>query len=131
MIIDGLSHPCSYSRNLLQISNSSAQHSGQPPKVRQQRPPTGRTKTRYSLEHRFTKAAGAAAAMAGDRETMCLITNALDQVQHRAVRWQRYSTIIARQVQSLLTHTPIRPLRYRGHAQSGALSSLQALKCSS
>ena len=111
MIIDGLGQPRSYSGNLLQISHCSAQHSSQTPKVCQQRPAPGRPETRHRLKHRFAKPPCAAAPVPGDREAMRLVTNALDQVQHRAVGRQLQRMPIARQVQPFLTYAPVGPLR--------------------
>src|SRR6185437_16090081 len=84
-----IKRPCqcrSDTGHLGEVRHAGAHHPLQAAEMGEQRPAFGRPEPRNRLQHRLIVAARALAPMAGDRKTMRLVANALDQPRRGRVR---------------------------------------------
>src|SRR5450631_3118500 len=103
MFIDYLGEFPPEAPNLNEIVDAGTQYSLQTTELLQQLTSFDRPQARNGFQYRLVVTLGPCAPVSRDRETMRLVTHALNQMQGTGVRWQYSGRILAQQEQLLLS----------------------------
>src|SRR5689334_25363145 len=112
MIIKGARQCCPDSAHRLEVVDACPQQALHAAEVAQKRSSLGRTQSRHGFEHGLVVTTRSALAMAGDREAMRFIADALDHAQALRIRAGNDRAGVAVHDQAFLAGLAIRSLRH-------------------
>src|ERR1700687_1986066 len=119
LLVDALGERTADAFHACKIFDARGEHSLQAAEVLEKLLAPARSDGRNLLQARGGARLAAARAVAGNRETVCLVSDLLDQMGRRVVRGQPARLLLARHEKLLQARFPLFALGHPDHAKAG------------